>query len=420
MKLTIITSLFLLFTLDAWAAGYQLRYQGAEAMGTSFASQGTYGTSLSSVYYNPALFLKQGKKRAFAVELMSIIPTEAEFTSSATNTTYDDFADTTFSGALFFGYKIDDTTAFTLALTTPWATDTEYADDWEGQFAAIKTQLRTFNLQPVISKALNDKWAISVGPQIQLAQGTLSSRIPPGVTGQAGIDGEILELDGDHLGVGAVLAVTYTPNDHLVFNLTYNSQIRHSINGDVSIDSALGLESDAQAEIYTPDVINLGVSHIYNEKWVSHFNFSYTNWSLFRNFDVENSPSGNPAADIAAGELPFNVPNVPQNWQDTYFVAMGATYNANANWTFRGGVSYETSAVENEDRTPRTQDSDRIGVGLGTSYRISQVLNLDFGINQIIYLGDIELEPSADLPLNPTGEYDTAATLARVGLEYVF
>ena len=405
MKLTIITSLFLLFTLDAWAAGYQLRYQGAEAMGTSFASQGTYGTSLSSVYYNPALFLKQGKKRAFAVELMSIIPTEAEFTSTATNTTYDYFADTTFSGALFFGYKIDDETAFTLALTTPWGTDTEYADDWDGQFAAIKTQLRTFNLQPVISKALNDKWAISVGPQIQLAQGTLSSRIPP-IPAAGPLGNGLYELDGDSLGIGAVLAVTYTPNDHLVLNLTYNSQIRHNLDGEVTV-SPQGVESDASAEIYTPDVINLGVSHIYNERWVSHFNFSYTNWSLFNSFDVVTD---NPALSTAT----------PQNWQDTYFVAMGATYNANAKWTFRGGLSYETSAVENEDRTPRTQDSDRIGVGLGTSYRISKVLNLDLGVNQIIYLGDIELEPSADLPLNPAGEYDTAATLVRLGLEYMF
>ena len=411
-KLTIVTTLFFtLFTLDAWAAGYQLRYQGAEAMGTSFASQGTYGTSLSSIYFNPALFLKQDKKQALAVEGMAIVPMSAEFTSEATGKVYDEFADNTFTGSLFYGHRFNDTTALTVALTTPWGTNTEYPKDWEGRVGAIKTQLSTLNLQPVVSKMFNEKWAVSVGPQIQMTKGTLSGGVP-GPPEKGG--GGVLETKGDNMGFGAVLAVTFMPNDHLTFNFTYNSKIEHTLSGEVTIDSPRALASDAELEISTPDIVSLGASHVYNEKWVSHFNFSYTTWSLLETIDIENTPG-----DPAAGKLPTDIAPVPQNWQDTYLIALGATHIANDKWTFRGGLSYETSAVENKDRTPRTQDSDRVGVGLGGSYKLADAFNLDFGFNQIIYLGDVEItNPAAGGGV--TGEYDNSASLFRVGLEYMF
>jgi len=403
MKLSTVFLALTFLSMQAWSAGYQLRYQGAESMGTSFASQGTYGDSVSNIYYNPGLFLKQSSNQALSLEVMPIIPFKAEFNSEASGTTYDDYASTTVTGALYYGIRLGNDSALTLAVTTPWATNTEYPDAWEGQFAAIKTELQTINVQPVFSKMFGSKWVVSVGPQIQLAQGTLSSRLPPNpALGTAA--GQILELDGDHVGVGAVVAATFMPSEHLVFNLTYNSQIKHELEGDLSVAGS-NITDEATAELYTPDVINLGVSHTYNEFWTSHLSFSYTTWNLFDEFQIENSP------------LPL--PAVAQNWQDSYFVALGATHTPNESWTFRGGVSYETSAVENEDRTPRTQDSDRIALGAGASYTLSNSLKLDMAYNHILYLGDIELigNPATG---TPAGSYDNSVGLVRVGLNYAF
>ena len=419
MKLITLTSLF--FACNAWGAGYQLRYQGAETMGTSFASQGTYGNSVSNIYYNPALFLKQDKKQAVAIEGMVVIPYTAEFTSDASGKTFDEFADTGFSGALYYAYKINDSTAVTLAVTTPWGTNTDYTSNWEGQYAALKTQLKAFNFQPVVSKAITDSLAVSVGPQIQSIKGVISKRIPPKIGPDKALNdlvgNQVFELDGDDIGFGAVVAVTYTPNDHLTLNLTYNSQIKHKLEGDATISSTPGLSSSASAELFTPDILNLGVSHVYNDTWTSHLALSYTNWSLFKSFDIEVAP-GKPMK----GEVPFDPPASPQNWKDTYFVALGATYNANDQWSFRGGASYETSAVDNKDRTPRTQDSDRLGLGVGGSFKASDSLSLDFGYNQVIYLGDIKLVNDGTNPMNanPNGKYDNAIGLLRVGLEYNF
>ena len=84
MKHIALSALLFCFANTAMGAGYQLRYQGAESMGTAFSSAGSYGQSLSSIYYNPALFLLQDKDTSVALELMALHPTTSEFTSNRT------------------------------------------------------------------------------------------------------------------------------------------------------------------------------------------------------------------------------------------------------------------------------------------------------------------------------------------------
>lgn len=417
MKISILITSFVFFTSVAWGAGYQLRYQGAESMGTSFASQGSYGTSLSSIYYNPALFLKQGKKQAVSLEGMVIYPTKAEFTADS-GQNYDDFTDPTFTGSLYYGYMIDDTTALTVAVTTPWATSSDYPDDWVGALAAIKTDLKTVNVQPVISKMIGEKFAFSVGPQIQWLQGTLSSANNVNPTPPPLVNAKT-ELDGDNINVGAILAFTYMPSEQLTFNLSYTSQIRHNIRGSITSEAPLLDDDSVNAELYTPDIISLGSSYVFSDAWIGHFSASYTNWSLFDSLDIEDV-----SIDPTPG-APAVTSSTVQNWKDTYFLAAGATFIASETMTFRGGLSYETSAVDNEDRTPRTQDSDRLSLGLGASFKLAGNLNLDLGFNHIFYLGDIELNTADEYaPFGPLvnydGEYDTSASLLRAGLEYTF
>ena len=414
MKHISLLSILFFFTSSAFGAGYQLRYQGAESMGTAFASAGSYGSSLSNAYYSPGLFLSQDKKQAASLELMALHPLEAEFTSS-TGTRYDDYVSTGISGALFYGYKFNDKTAFTVGLTTPWGTNTDYDSDWEGRYQALKTELVTLNLQPLITRAVSDKLRISIGPQIQQMEGTISSATLTPVPPAAGGPDLVSEFDGDDLAIGFVLAGLYKINNSTSLAFNYTSEVKHTLEGrlNFSPDSVAGLAgandiNNANAEISTPEVITASVSHILSEKIIGHFSASYTKWSVFDNLTLR------------AGNTPVSV--LPQNWQDTYYLAVGGTFKRHENLILRGGLSYETSAVENEDRTPRTQDSDRLGLAFGFSMPIGK-LKLDVGLNHIIYLGDIELDIPNDLANGKpglTGSYDFQATLLRAGLQYSF
>ena len=83
MKYSTFLALLFLATQPAWGSGFQLRYQGAESMGTAFASAGSYGDSISNAYYNPGLFLSHRSKKAAALELMALHPTQAQFNSDS-------------------------------------------------------------------------------------------------------------------------------------------------------------------------------------------------------------------------------------------------------------------------------------------------------------------------------------------------
>lgn len=421
MKLIALTALLVCFANSAWGAGYQLRYQGAESMGTAFSSAGSYGQSLSSIYYNPALFLLQDKDTSVAVELMVLHPTKAEFTSS-TGQVSDDYASTGFTGSFYYGNKIDDDTAFTMAITTPWGTNTDYDDNWDGRYQALETDLVTINLQAMISKRMSDKFMFSVGPQIQQMMGTLGQATDFAFVGAGDVTSE---FDGSSLSVGGVLALTYMPSEKTTIGFNYTSRVKHKLRGDLefsanaaSLPAPVGgpfaNSSDADAEIVTPDVFTLSASHTMSEKLIGHFSVSYTNWSIFKNLTLN-------ANNVLAGGLAPIQQVVPQNWDDTYMVALGSTFHMNEKTALRGGLSYETGAVNNEDRTPRTQDSDRIGLGLGASFGLGAIA-LDIGLNHIIYTGDIELDIASAPPTKPgvSGTYDNSATLLRVGVEYQF
>ena len=422
MKCFSLMAALLLFVNSSWGAGYQLRYQGAESMGTAFASAGSYGESLSSIYYNPGLFLMQNKKRAFSGELMALHPTDSEFTS-ASGTKYDDFTSTGLSGGFFYGYRVDDTTALTVALTTPWGTQSDYDSDWEGRYHAVKTKLAAVNLQTMLSKRFSDKFTASIGPQVQHLSGELSTAVPTAFPNAAASD-LLADLNADNISVGGVLALTYMPSKKTSFGFNYTSRIKHNLRGDFKstpTNPTLQNSKNANAEITTPDVFTLGVTQSLSEKLLGHFSLSYTNWSLFKELTLR-------AANVIGGVGTFES-TVPQNWEDTYFIALGTTYNMKEHLTLRYGVSYETGAVENADRTPRSQDADRIGLGFGASFPIKNV-KLDIGLNHIIYTGDIELDIAdvspATVPTLPagrdgvSGSYDNAATLLRVGVEYIF
>jgi long-chain fatty acid transport protein len=422
MKYIALTAVLFCFTSTAFGSGYQLRYQGAEAMGTGFSSAGSYGDSLSSIYYNPGLFLTQDKNRAVSLELMAIYPTKAEFTSS-TGTTYDDFASTSISGAFYFGYKVDDKTAFTVALTTPWGTSSDYDKSWDGRYHALETDLAAINLQTMFSKQVSDKLIFSIGPQIQQLMGALSTATPTAFPNDPASD-LVINFDADNMSVGGVLALTYMPTERTTIGFNYTSRIKHTLRGDFTAtptNPTLQDSDDAQAEITTPDVFTLGATHSVSEKLLAHLSVSYTNWSVFKELTVS-------ASDVIGGAAPFSN-TVAQDWDDTYMVALGSTYKMSPATTLRGGLSYETGAVENAVRTPRSQDADRIGLGLGASFMLGAV-KLDLGLNHIFYQGDISLAiadvPPATVPALPagrqgvTGSYDNSATLLRAGLEYVF
>ncbi len=76
---------------------------------------------------------------------------------------------------------------------------------------------------------------------------------------------------------------------------------------------------------------------------------------------------------------------VTTDWDDVWFVALGATFRANDQWTIRGGVAYDQSPIPDATRTPRIPGADRTWLSIGAQYRVSENFTVDMGYTHIIF-----------------------------------
>ena len=116
------------------------------------------------------------------------------------------------------------------------------------------------------------------------------------------------------------------------------------------------------------------------------------------------------------------VSSVKENWRDTNFYAVGASYKIDHQWTWRLGLAYDQSAVRYEDRTPRIPDSDRTWYSTGLSYKYNDKLTFDFAYTYISAdkaKMDTRNISATDLS-KTTVEYTNSVQLFGLSLKYNF
>ncbi len=410
---------------NAFAAGFQFRYQSAEAMGTAFSSAGTTGQALSQTYFNPASYMlmnKDDKKSSFGFEGTLTLPLGAKATTDGTGAKTDDFADPSFTPSFYYGRMLNEKTALTVSLTTPWATHTDYDNDWDGRYKALETFLGSFNLTPAISRKINDKLILTGGVQVQYLFGTLSTMFNAAQAfGNATGDNDIkTEFDGNSIAGGIALGATYLLNEKTTLAFNYTSAIKNELEGDFRATTVTGGaqtdafrggnlpdSNNAELTFKTPDIIALGVSHIFSEKLTGHFSANYVTWGSIK--DLTTVIDGTASS-------------TPQDWDDSIFVSGGATMKMGSGTILRTGLFYETSAPD-ELRSPRALDAEKVGLAIGSTFLVAG-MKLDLALNQIFYVGDIEVDlpttTTGPLPTSPAyaGEIDANVTLIRAGLTY--
>jgi len=75
--------------------------------------------------------------------------------------------------------------------------------------------------------------------------------------------------------------------------------------------------------------------------------------------------------------------STPENFKDTWRVSAGANYIWTDQWKFRGGIAWDQSPVNDQDRTPRLPDADRFWIAGGVQYAWTPQLKLDVGLSYI-------------------------------------
>ena len=419
-RTTLVTLLALVFGTaagHALGAAFALQENSGSAIGNAFAGGAAAAEDASTLWSNPA-----GMSRIATPQLATavhLITPSFKFHDEGSQPAMfqplggsgGDAGSVNVVPNLYVVAPINRSVTVGVGINAPFGLVTEYDDDWLGRFQAIKSDIKTINVNPSVSWRVNDTFAVGVGIDWQRIDAELTNRINYSAAlvqaaGQA-VDRQLIpaalvpqiaqlttglsskaKVDGDDTAWGWNIGFLWDVTPQTRVGAHYRSSIDYDVSGNVSFDHptlptlpaplapVVGLlagnvngalaNGGVHASVKLPDIANLSVFHRLNERIDLMADLQYTRWSVFKELTFVRS----------TGQL---LSTTPENFDDAWRVSVGATYHWNDAWSFRGGLAFDQSPVNTQDRTPRLPDADRVWIAIGAQYKFNRNLALDAG-----------------------------------------
>lgn len=393
---------------DVQAAGFALREQSPSAQGNAFAGATAGGDELSLMFFNPAALggIDEVQLQAVATAVAPRVELDDASGSTVVPTTIggtghnSDIAADAVLPAFYAAVPLPGRVTLGLAVNVPFGLETNYPDGWVGRYHAVKSDLKTVNINPAFAWRATDWLSLGGGFQAQYADGTLTNAIDFGTIGAAaGVPGAapaqqdgFSRLQGDDWAYGWNAGLIVEPLAGTRVGVAYRSEIKHTLRGEVDFtgddDGIANLlrrstgaftDSDASLGLTTPASLSVGLHQDVTPKLALLAEAQWTDWSVFDQLTVK-----------------FDNPDQPDNvteeeWHDAWFLALGTTYRATDDVTLRAGVALDQSPVKDKYRTPRVPDENRYWLSVGAGWKPAAWLDLDAALTYI-WLEDSEVD----------------------------
>jgi long-chain fatty acid transport protein len=313
-------------------------------------------------------------------------------------------------GSLFVTRELDHGWSVGFASYGDFGLNLDYEDSWSGRYFLQNGELLGMSLMPALAYRLNEQWAFGVG--LRAFYANLDSQLavnnnPLGLLERP--DGQLKYQDHDW-GYGANLGVIYAPHPGTRVGLSYTSEI------DIDFEDGLDLQgvgpvatqvlrdrgildADTQIDMHVPQTLTLSLYHQLDEQWALLASANWQDWSRFGEVGVDLDSSKPRSATLDA------------NYQDTWHLSVGAQFRFDPRWLWNVGIGYDSSPVDDDDRSltvPMTENW-RFGTGLTYGLDAQTDLNLSY---ELVWLGDMSISQEKSLPLNApqrvSGEFDDA------------
>ena len=404
------------------AAGFALIEQGVKGLGNAYAGGAASAEDASTVFYNPAGMTRLNG-RQFVVAGHLILPS-AKF-SNENSTVFTGAALTGSDGGdgseaatvpnfyyvqeLAGGYRIG------LGINVPFGLATEYDSNWKGRYQAIRSEIRTININPALAFKIGNELSLGFGADLQYIDAQLTSAvdfsaacllgqiagsIPAGTctaTGLTTVQNPNTDGLSDNTGKTSSwgynfgLLYEFTPATRV--GLAYRSKISHKLKGQGDFTVPAGgaatvfgstfADTSIVAYATLPEIISASVFHQIDPKCAVMGDVMQTRWSRIPELRIDF-------------ENPLKSDGVETfNWENTWRYSVGMTHYYSDRWTWRAGIAYDQTPIPNADtRTARMPDNNRRWLAFGGSYAGSKNMTVDFGYAHLFV---------SDAPINRTG-----------------
>jgi long-chain fatty acid transport protein len=394
----------------ALAAGFQLIEQNGSGLGNSYAGQAAVAEDASTIFFNPAGMSRLPGKQ-FVIGVDAINPS-AQFSNSASRVPAipgapplggvpyplgpngRDAGGWAYVPNMFFSMQINPQWNVGLGVSVPFGLKTDYDSNWVGRFYAVKSELKTYNINPSVSYKVSDAVSLGAGINYQHISATVTNAVNYSAAAASAIAGGaplgvfgpiattptegVANLSGSDNAWGFNLGAMFdlTPDTRL--GLSYRSSLKYTLTGTVGFSNtpaafalvpALAAQVAAgavTADIKLPDTFSAALFSKVTPKWDVMADATWTHWSVFQNLTFLRSNG------VVLG-------STPENWNNSWRVGVGANYHYNDAWTLRLGTAYDRSPVPDAFRTPRIPDNNRTWLSIGAQYKVSKAGAIDLG-----------------------------------------
>lgn len=406
---------FVLFTTPfaAQAAGFGLAEQSGSGLGNAFAGAAAIAEDASTIFSNPAgMTYIEGTQ---AVGALHLIKPKAEFNNQGSAAAAGrpsggeggDAGDLAYVPNFYFMTPLSDDVKFGLGVNVPYGLKTEYDKDWIGRFQAIKSELKTVNINPSLAFKINEQLSLGFGLSAMWAQAELTRA----VNNPSPIESHV-NIKGDDWGFGFNVGAIYQATTDTRFGLAYRSKVEQHLKGDAKFAAPLaGLSTDANADVTLPETLSFSVFTKLNNTWDLLGDATWTRWSQFKELRVDFNNT-----------LPDAV--TPENWSNTMRYSIATNYHYNDALKFRAGLAYDEGPASNQFRTARIPDNDRKWLSLGVGWQATPTTKLDLGYAHL-FVSDTKIDDnqtSAALGSNGRvrGEYDASVDILSMQITHNF
>lgn len=364
------------------AAGFQLAEYSATGLGRAYAGEAAMADNASAQWRNPAMltYLEGTQVSAGAIYVNPNVDVEGTVNHAQLGKTHassNDFAHDAVIPNFYLSHQLNEQMALGFALGTNYGMETDLGTE----FAASHFG----NQASVISKEANLNIAYQILPQLSIGggvryvmgEGHFGATAPAKNLIRHPVTNNVMTLpkgttlkymEGEDNSWGWQVGSAWQINqDHRV-GFAYKSEVVMDFEGHAE-GVSYGSYKPGMMSVTLPATAELASFHQLNDQWAIHASINWTDWSSFKELTAVFPEK----SDLIKSE----------NWEDNYRFALGTTYQYGAKLALRAGVAYDTSAVDDKNRTATIPETDRTWVSVGGSYVATPQLTLDAGFTYI-------------------------------------
>lgn len=410
MSLPVLALATAIHTSPIWAGGILIYEAGQEGNGLANAGSAALANDPSVLMSNPAGItqLKGIQISANAQVILGNLRFSRDSNNQFGGNEGGNSLEYLPGASLFISHQIDERSTVGFGMYGNFGLALDYDDDWAGRYFTQEAAIIGVSLQPTWAYKFTDDLSIGIGPRIMVGYYRTEMAINNNLLGLADRPDGQLEYKDTDVGVGVNLGGLYQVNPRTRLGLAYTSKVKlefddnphlSDINNPLLNAALRRLEVDAlELDLNVPQTVTASIAHELDGQWTLLGSLGWQDWSEFGDVGVDVDANGGGTSRT-----------VDRKYKDTWHASIGAMYQATPQWRYSVGLGYDSSAVDDEDRTVDNPMGEAWRLAAGINYAVDEGLDLHLAYT-LVWLGDMDVDQTKSRSgTTLSGSYDSSA-----------